>query len=209
MEGHQHGCPTETRQTIQETVTPHQGFQAGISLALLMAVALLVFKSIWLAGGRTAETHHSDGPIRDGGSKGLVAPENPSTSQPSAPPAELQQLTVEAAEITQWMTVTAYCPCTQCCGPDARGITRSGRRVSANGGRFVAAPPAVPFGTMLIVPGYAGGEAVPVLDRGKAIKAGKLDVFFPSHQAALNWGVRRLAVRVLASPAQDQVAVNR
>src|SRR5207249_4688799 len=37
------------------------------------------------------------------------------------------------------MEVTAYCPCPKCCGPDAQGITASGRRVSQNGGKFVAA----------------------------------------------------------------------
>src|SRR4051812_6879117 len=40
---------------------------------------------------------------------------------------------------TMLMEVTAYCPCVRCCGPRAQGLTASGRRVSFNGGRFVAA----------------------------------------------------------------------
>ena len=91
--------------------------------------------------------------------------------------------------------VTAYCPCARCCGKWADGYTASGKPVTANGGRFVAAPPEIPFGTMLIVPGYAGGQPVPVLDRGGAIKGNRLDVFFPTHQEALNWGVQHLRVR--------------
>ena len=93
------------------------------------------------------------------------------------------------------MLVTAYCPCTECCGPNARGITASGRPVSANGGRFVAADRSIPFGTMLVIPGYNDGRPVEVLDRGGAIKGDHLDVFFPTHGQAKRWGARRLEVR--------------
>ena len=92
------------------------------------------------------------------------------------------------------MVVTAYCPCTECCGPQARGITASGRPVSANGGRFVAAARDIPFGTLLIIPGYNDGRPAEVLDRGGAIKGDRLDVYFPTHEEARQWGVRRLVV---------------
>jgi 3D (Asp-Asp-Asp) domain-containing protein len=92
------------------------------------------------------------------------------------------------------MLVTAYCPCTVCCGPGARGITASGRPVSANGGKFVAADPGIPFGTMLVVPGYNEGRPVEVLDRGGAIKGDHVDVFFPTHEQAKRWGAKRLVV---------------
>src|SRR2546421_35130 len=69
-----------------------------------------------------------------------------------------------------WMEVTAYCPCKKCCGPRAQGVTASGRPVSHNGGRFVAADTRVlAFNTRVFVPGYADGAAVPVIDRGGAI----------------------------------------
>jgi 3D (Asp-Asp-Asp) domain-containing protein len=92
------------------------------------------------------------------------------------------------------MLVTAYCPCTECCGPAARGVTASGRPVSADGGRFVAADPSIPFGTILLVPGYNDGRPVKVLDRGGAIKGDHIDVFFPSHAEAKRWGARYLRV---------------
>jgi len=95
------------------------------------------------------------------------------------------------------MEVTAYCPCTKCCGENAEGITASGHDVSYNGGRFVAADTDVlPFKTKLIIPGYHGAP-VEVIDRGGAIKGNKLDVFFPTHQEALEWGRRVIDVTVI------------
>lgn len=96
-----------------------------------------------------------------------------------------------------WMEVTAYCACRKCCGRNARGITASGKPVSFNGGRFVAADTRLlPFGTNLSIPGYNGGKPVPVIDRGGAIKGRKLDVYFSSHAVARQWGRQRLPVTV-------------
>ena len=96
------------------------------------------------------------------------------------------------------MEVTAYCPCKKCCGPKAQGITASGKRINFNDGLFVAADKNVfDFHTKLQIPGYASGQAVPVLDRGGAIKGNKLDVFFPSHTAALRWGRQMIPVTVV------------
>ena len=91
--------------------------------------------------------------------------------------------------------VTAYCPCVLCCGLDSDGVTASGHSVKENDGKFIAAPVEYNMGAAFCVPGYHDGEPVPVLDRGGVIKGDRLDVFFPTHQAALNWGVRVLRVR--------------
>ena len=88
--------------------------------------------------------------------------------------------------------VSAYCPCSLCCGIYADGITASGHAIQP-GDRFVAAPPELPFGTMLDIPGYG---LVPVLDRGGAIKGNKLDVYHDSHEAALRWGRQNLLVTI-------------
>lgn len=96
------------------------------------------------------------------------------------------------------MEVTAYCPCTKCCGPKAHGVTASGKLISYNGGKFVAADvKKLPFGTKLIIPGYANGESVEVLDKGGAIKGNKLDLFFPTHAEALKWGRKMIPVTVI------------
>jgi 3D (Asp-Asp-Asp) domain-containing protein len=94
------------------------------------------------------------------------------------------------------MMVTAYCPCTKCCGENASGITASGKLVTDNNGQFVAADPSLSFGTKLIIPGYASG-AVEVLDRGGAIRGNHIDVFFPTHEEALKWGRKMLDVVVV------------
>jgi 3D (Asp-Asp-Asp) domain-containing protein len=87
--------------------------------------------------------------------------------------------------------VTAFCPCSRCCGKWADGVTASGHVIQP-GDKFCAADPSIPFGTMLDIPGYG---IVPVLDRGGAIKGNKLDVYFDTHARALRWGRSRLIVK--------------
>jgi len=93
-------------------------------------------------------------------------------------------------------TVTAYCPCEKCCGEFADGITASGMPVDGPVTHFLAAPLKIPFGTAFRIPGYADGAPVVVLDRGGAIKGLRLDVYFPTHQAALDFGRQTLTVQI-------------
>ena len=94
------------------------------------------------------------------------------------------------------MEVTAYCACPKCCGPNATGLTASGKDISYNFGKFVAADAKLPFGTKLLIPGYSS-DPVEVIDRGGAIRGDRLDVFFPTHEAALEWGRRTVQVTIL------------
>lgn len=99
---------------------------------------------------------------------------------------------------TIWLQVTAYCPCKKCCGPGAKGLTASGRSIRYNDGQFVAADTRVlPFGTKLVIPGYANETPVPVIDRGGAIKGYHIDLFFPTHEQAKQWGVKWMQVQVV------------
>lgn len=51
-----------------------------------------------------------------------------------------------------------------------------------------------PFGTRMYIPGYGWGV---VEDRGGAIKGpDRIDLFFDSHQDALQWGRRKVAVEI-------------
>ncbi len=51
-----------------------------------------------------------------------------------------------------------------------------------------------PFGTRMYVPGYGWGV---VIDRGSAIKGPtRLDLYFESHQEALEWGRRMVEVKI-------------
>lgn len=105
----------------------------------------------------------------------------------------------------QWTTVqmrvTAYCPCEKCCGEYSDGITASGHEIKP-GDVFVAADRRYKMGTSMIVPGYNNTKTVKVLDRGGAIKGNRLDLFFGTHQEALNWGVRYLEVKVNHAAAE-------
>jgi len=91
---------------------------------------------------------------------------------------------------TQRYRVSAYCPCEQCCGEFADGITASGYRLK-KGDKLCASP--LPFGTILDIPGYG---VVPVLDRGGAIKGSRIDIFFDTHEEALDWGIKYLPVKI-------------
>lgn len=99
----------------------------------------------------------------------------------------------------QWQTVrmrvTAYCPCSKCCGKSADGITANGHKIHS-GDTLTAADKKFSFGTEMIIPGYNNGEPVKVLDRGGAIRGNRLDVLFHSHRQAQEWGVRYLDVKV-------------
>jgi 3D (Asp-Asp-Asp) domain-containing protein len=99
--------------------------------------------------------------------------------------------------VTVRMLVTGYCPCRKCCGKFADGKTASGRRITYNRGRFVAADTSLlPFGTKVSIPGYHGGRPVPVEDRGGRIKGRRLDLFFFSHHQAREWGSQWVDVTV-------------
>jgi len=101
------------------------------------------------------------------------------------------------AAYTLRMRVTAYSPDERSCGDSADGITASGYSVFTNGGFLVAADPKVlPLGSLLSVPGYDDGSVVPILDVGGAIKGNRLDVLFPTHEIAMEWGIRDLDVTV-------------
>ena len=60
-------------------------------------------------------------------------------------------------------------------------------------GKIIAAPRQYPFGTRMHIPGYGWAT---VQDRGGAISGARLDVLFPTHEAALQWGRKELMVTI-------------
>lgn len=114
-------------------------------------------------------------------------------------PEEEQKTEVKSEPSDEWRTVrmrvTGYCPCSKCCGEFADGITANGHKIRP-GDTFVAADKRYSFGTEMIIEGYNNSQTVKVLDRGGAIRGNKLDAFFHTHQAALEWGVRHIDVKV-------------
>ncbi|MBP5233275.1 MAG: 3D domain-containing protein, partial [Planctomycetes bacterium] len=97
-----------------------------------------------------------------------------------------------------WATVTAYCPCSRCCGAGARGRTSLGGSAWLPG--IAADPRALPYGTTVYVPGY--GEQT-VDDTGGAMRNSwrnhgrlHLDIRMKTHHEARQWGRRTMKVRV-------------
>lgn len=119
------------------------------------------------------------------------APANPETAPEPAPevePAAADDATVK--EITVKATAyTAYCE-------GCSGITRTGIDIRSNPNQKVIAvdPSVIPLGSKVYVEGY--GEAI-AGDTGGAIKGNRIDVFIPSKQDAINFGVKQLKVKIL------------
>jgi len=110
------------------------------------------------------------------------------------------------------LEVTGYCNCGLCCSwrrswlglgpavvnsgpnkgrPKQVGFTASGTRAAH--GTLAADTAVLPFGSIVYIPGYGHGR---VEDRGGAIKGKCLDLWFPSHEEAMQWGRKRMNVRV-------------
>jgi 3D (Asp-Asp-Asp) domain-containing protein len=166
-----------------ETILPGGGGKGPLAIPGLVAASL--------TAARSAPSDHVQAALI-----ATIAPDRPrsvaagkSSLQPPAPPG-MRAKTVR-------MRVTAYCPCAICCGR-ATGITASGLRVSANGGKFAATGDEglLPMGSMVSLPGYNGGRPVPVIDRMADEDEPRLDIYFRSHQVALEWGVKWMDVTV-------------
>ena len=98
---------------------------------------------------------------------------------------------------TIWMRVTAYSPDSRSCGTSDDGLTATMHSVETNGFRLVAADPKVlPYGSMVSIEGYDKGHIVPVLDCGGAIKGNHIDLLFPTHEQARQWGSKLMNVVV-------------
>lgn len=109
---------------------------------------------------------------------------------PPAPKAAPAPQVKAARQIT--VTATAYtASCAGCSGTTATGIN-----IKANPNAKVIAvdPSVIPLGSRVYVEGI--GEAI-AGDTGGAIKGNRIDVFIPSEQDALNFGVKQLKVTIL------------
>ena len=88
--------------------------------------------------------------------------------------------------------LTAYCKCSKCCGKWSGSPTASGVMPKAN--RTIAVDTSIiPFGTEVII----NGNTYIAEDTGSAIKGNKIDIYMPSHQEALNFGVQYAEVFVV------------
>ena len=98
-----------------------------------------------------------------------------------------------AGEGSVLFTLTGYCSCQKCCGsysPEVTGCeahTATGTVPTPN--RTLAVDPAViPYGTQVVIEGMGTYVAE---DCGGAIKGNKIDVYFNTHDEAVQFGVQR------------------
>ena len=87
---------------------------------------------------------------------------------------------------------TAYCGCTKCCGPNAKGITATGTKVTAN--RTIAVDPnVISLGSRVII----NGQEYVAEDTGSAVKGKIVDIYFNSHSEALKFGRQKVDVKII------------
>ena len=107
-------------------------------------------------------------------------------------PEEIEPVLEELGEFR----LTAYCACRKCCGKDpgdfGYGVTASGAVVEA--GRTIAVDSSViPLGSEIVI----GGHTYVAEDTGSAIKGNRIDIYFDTHQEALNFGVQYADVYII------------
>lgn len=94
-----------------------------------------------------------------------------------------------ATEFLGTFELTAYCSCFKCCSKED-GITKSGTHVTE--GRTVACN-SIPLGTVIYIEGYG---TYTVEDTG-AMGDNVVDIFFNSHQTALDFGRQTAKVYIV------------
>jgi len=105
------------------------------------------------------------------------------TGKPNVPDSEteLEKMTVIA---------TAYCACEKCCGK-TDGITATGTKATA--GRTVAVDTRmIPYGSKI----YIDGHEYIAEDCGGAIKDNRIDIYFDTHDEALQFGRKTLEIEI-------------
>lgn len=88
--------------------------------------------------------------------------------------------------------LTAYCPCSACCGQYDDGITATGT-VATEGRTIAVDPKVIPYGAHVEINGH---EYI-AEDTGSAMKKGgcRIDIFMESHQDCLQYGRRTATIR--------------
>ena len=68
------------------------------------------------------------------------------------------------------------------------------RGVQTRVGVIAVDPNVIPYGSKIYVPGYGWGTA---LDTGGAIKGNVIDIWMPTYNQCIQWGVRDLTIKVV------------
>lgn len=88
--------------------------------------------------------------------------------------------------------ITAYCHCTICCGPNAKGINATGNKPIEN--KSIAAPRRISFSSKIRI----GGKEYTVDDRLAKRYDGRFDIYMRDHHDAKKFGIRTNKVIIIA-----------
>jgi 3D (Asp-Asp-Asp) domain-containing protein len=145
---------------------------AGVQLKLRLAIlSICIALSVILAGAPSS----AESPV-------LINPPNAYGGVPSA--AEYKEIprAADSNSLGVWR-ISYYTQYDEGCND----TTANGENVRPG---ICAAPPEIPFGTVLIV----GGEKYTVTDRGGAIQGKRLDIYVESQEEAFRRGIEYLEV---------------
>lgn len=120
-------------------------------------------------------------------------PQKNNTSAESRPKEDTKPV---GKEVT--VTATAYCGCHSCNGQWTGYPAADGTALRAL--HTIAAAESIPFGTKVYIPyfdSYSNGGMFEVHDRGSAITEGRIDIYFDSHEKALEFGMRTLKIYIM------------
>jgi 3D (Asp-Asp-Asp) domain-containing protein len=87
-------------------------------------------------------------------------------------------------------TITAYCPCAECCGRWADGVTASG--LPAGPGIVAVDPDVIPLGSTVVI----DGQKYLAADTGSGVTGNHIDVCLSSHGKTVEHGIRTAEVWV-------------
>ena len=112
-------------------------------------------------------------------------------SEITTPPQTTVQPSINNTDLGSFK-ISAYCSCKTCCGIWSGGPTASGTMPEE--GRTIAVDPnVIPLGSKVIIDGHTYIAE----DTGGVIKGNRIDMYFNSHQDALNWGVQYKDVDII------------
>ena len=116
-------------------------------------------------------------------------PDSTDQAEPTEP--ETTQLTEQKIEVESNLVyigrfkLTAYCPCSKCCGKWAGGITSTGVMAKANH-TIAVDPNVISYGSKVVV----NGHTYTAEDCGGAINGNRIDIYFNTHSEALKFGAQ-------------------
>lgn len=175
---------------MASTKSPKKKLKIVMSYIILIGIVLVIFGIGFLIGRLCVPTRAIDD----------------TTQTINSTVSTTEETIVETEPPIEWLEfrATAYCPCEKCCGKwatlrpkDENGqpIVYGATGIVLQSGVSIAADTSIyPIGTVLEIQDF--GEFI-VQDRGGSIKGNRVDIYFDSHDEAVDFGVQTVKVRVI------------